>query len=183
MICIQFVFNLTCNLLIYIMRKIRKKITKSCKFCKKNYNTYTFSKQEFCSKKCNSYSKRIKKNCQVCSKQLFVVKSRVSRNNCENIYCSRKCYNMRFGQVKKLKRQTKYFDTLLNESSCKCGVTEKYLLTIHHIDGNIHNNSRSNHEVVCANCHIKRHLKRRKKDGEWVYHTKSLTPREILDFF
>jgi hypothetical protein len=90
---------------------------------------------------------------------------------------------MRHGQIKKIKRHTKYFDSLLNGSSCKCGVNQKYLLAIHHIDGNINNNNKDNHEIVCANCHIKRHLKQRIKDGEWVYHTKSLTPREILDLF
>ena len=38
---------------------------------------------------------------------------------------------------------------------------------VHHVDGNRDNNVTNNLEVVCHNCHIKRHLK--KVGDEWSY--------------
>jgi len=70
---------------------------------------------------------------------------------------------------------------LANGKCAGCGIDRFYLLQIHHIDGNNGNNDAENLEIVCANCHIKRHLKKRKKDGRFVYHPKgSLTPRHLL---
>lgn len=81
--------------------------------------------------------------------------------------------------MKRLKRGTKFYDDLLKNSSCECGVSEKYLLQIHHKDGNNDNNNSDNLEIMCANCHIRRHLRRNKK-GELVYHTKSLSKLELV---
>jgi 5-methylcytosine-specific restriction endonuclease McrA len=62
---------------------------------------------------------------------------------------------------------------------CSCGESEKYLLVVHHIDGDSSNNDKSNLEIVCSNCHIKRHLK--KTENGWIYDSKSLTPRDELE--
>ena len=59
-----------------------------------------------------------------------------------------------------------------------CNVSQRYLLLVHHKDGNRKNNRRSNLEIVCANCHKKRHL--HFKDGAWGYWSKALTPRRML---
>jgi len=59
-----------------------------------------------------------------------------------------------------------------------CGEDERFLLIVHHIDGNRNNNSENNLEIVCSNCHMKRHLK--KVNGKWMFNTKYLTPREKL---
>lgn len=47
------------------------------------------------------------------------------------------------------------------------------------IDSNKNNNKKENLEVVCGNCHIKRHLKIDKL-GKLSYHPLSLTDRNSL---
>lgn len=116
--------------------------------------------------------------CCICNEKVDKKKYRRSTNKLH--YCSRQCYsNRRKENLKRLKRGSKYYDDLLNETTCICGENKKYLLQIHHIDGNHNNNKPENLEIVCANCHIKRHLKLNKK-GEYVYHPRSLTNRELL---
>lgn len=117
--------------------------------------------------------KAIKINCSTCNKEMSKYDRDLKRNN--KNYCSRECYDGRRSEnLKRLKRHTKYYNDLLDSSVCKCGISEKYLLQIHHMDGNKNNNSPNNLEIVCANCHVKRHLKKNKK-GELVYHPRSLT--------
>jgi hypothetical protein len=60
-----------------------------------------------------------------------------------------------------------------------CGDRRKYLLCVHHKDGDTENNIADNLEIVCWNCHIKRHLKLVNK--EWVYCSSALTPRHFLE--
>lgn len=62
---------------------------------------------------------------------------------------------------------------------CDCGEDRRYLLMVHHIDANRENNDRRNLEVVCSNCHVRRHLSVNTQ-GDWVYTTACLTPRERL---
>lgn len=158
----------------------RRKKTKEgkCSHCNANFMQYRHEEKKFCSRECFHNSmreKRPKHNCAACGEEIQVTKYRQTRN--DEYYCSRKCYNTRKKEgLKKLKRHTEYFNTLLENSICECGVSEKYLLQIHHKDGNNKNNDDSNLEVVCANCHIKRHLKLNKK-GELVYHPQSLTEK------
>lgn len=64
------------------------------------------------------------------------------------------------------------------EKGCQCGEKRKYLLFIHHMDGNRQNNNKENLEIVCANCHIIRHLALVK--DEWVFKSKALTPLEMI---
>ncbi len=117
--------------------------------------------------------------CESCKKDINKYKRDLSRNKYN--YCSRECYNNRRKKnLKRLKRDTKYYNNLLTTSECNCGEDKLYLLQIHHIDGNNKNNIPENLEIVCGNCHIKRHLKRRIKDNTWIYHPLSLTPRELL---
>ena len=66
------------------------------------------------------------------------------------------------------------------ENGCNCGEKRKYLLTIHHMDGNRANNEKDNLECVCGNCHMIRHLVL--KDGIWSYRSNALTPRELIKF-
>lgn len=160
------------------MRKKSK--VSNCLFCNKNFNHYSWDKQKYCSKEC--FYKKTKllrplSNCNVCNKEFRYSYTQKKRNIFN--YCSRECYNNRRKEdLKKVKRHTNYFIELV-QNGCSCGIKDYYLLQIHHKDGNTNNNDRLNHEVVCANCHIKRHLKLNKK-GKLVYHTKTLTSPEIF---
>ncbi len=148
-----------------------------CETCGKKYSHYPYEKRRYCSKKCHYVKKKVSSKCFVCKKDILKVKSNHKRNEID--YCSRCCYNNRKKDgLKRIKRHTSYFMQLI-EKGCECGVKEYYLLQIHHKDGDKGNNNRDNFEVVCANCHIKRHLKLN-KNGQLVYHTKTLTSSQII---
>jgi len=118
-------------------------------------------------------------NCIACGKEILKRRKNLERN--KNNYCNRECYNnRRKSHLKRLKRSSKFYDDLLNISKCECGEDRLYLLQIHHKDGHNTNNYPDNLEIVCSNCHIRRHLRIR-ADGKWVYHSSSLTPRELLN--
>jgi hypothetical protein len=52
-----------------------------------------------------------------------------------------------------------YRNKVSYEQGCiDCGEKRKYMLVVHHIDGNRDNNNFDNLEVVCQNCHCKRHI-------------------------
>lgn len=118
-------------------------------------------------------------SCIVCGLDISKYTRDLDRN--KNNYCSRECYdNRRKENLKRLKRGTKFYKDLINNSVCSCGVSDNFLLQIHHKDGNHNNNDHSNLEIVCANCHIKRHLKLDNKNNI-VHHPRSLTTKEIFD--
>lgn len=158
----------------------RNKIS-SCPHCGKDFRHYSYDRQIYCSKECyyNSIREsRIKLACCVCNKDITTTRYQRDRN--KNYYCNRLCYDNRRkeGSIT-LKRGSKYYTDLINSSSCNCGVSEPYLLQIHHINGNDKDHTPGNIEIVCGNCHIKRHLKINSK-GQWVYHPASLTNRSLL---
>jgi 5-methylcytosine-specific restriction endonuclease McrA len=106
-------------------------------------------------------------------------------------FCSRKCKDdaQKIGGVQEImpphygRSNGKNVYKNLIENTCSptcigCSEINKYLLCVHHIDGNRNNNALSNLEIVCGNCHIKRHLKL--INGEWVYDCDYLTDRDLL---
>jgi 5-methylcytosine-specific restriction endonuclease McrA len=68
-----------------------------------------------------------------------------------------------------------------NPVCCGCGEDKRYLLCVHHIDGNKDNNVLENFEILCPTCHAKRHLYFDEKSNTWIYCTKYLTPRDKLN--
>ena len=160
------------------MTRVKNAIGK-CELCGKEFEHYTWDNQRFCSKECGNNNKKVKVNCDICGKELLKPKSLVERN--DKNYCSRECYNKRSANVKKLKRSTEHYQTLLTNGKCVgCGEDKYYLLQLHHIDSDPTNNSMDNLEIVCANCHIKRHLKI-DKNSRYVYAPKELTDRNLLN--
>lgn len=161
------------------MTKVRcKKKVDKCLRCFKEFKHFNYDNQKYCSKECADNRLKVEAVCQICGKPLLRPKSQTSRN--EKNYCSRECYNLRSDAIRRLKRGTTFWRNLLNGSKCECGEDRVYLLQIHHVDGNHHNNSKNNLEIVCPTCHTKRHLKK-DKSGNWVYHPKSLTDRTLLN--
>ena len=177
----------------------RKGIEKTCKHCKCVFYTRKGKRSEsrqFCSCQCFSKFKQINSvvevKCNNCG--IKVQKSKSSLKNSKHgvYFCSRKCKEFtqslkgkglgirpsHYGTGIGREEVVKFFQSN-KQYGCKCGEKRLYLLQVHHIDGNSSNNVVSNFEIVCGNCHIKRHLTL--INGEWRYWTKVLTPRDMLD--
>ncbi len=154
-------------------------------------------RQKYCTPSCSYAARSAPKVEVVCSNTTCgkTFKRKVSQTNRSKHgfqFCSRQCKD--FAQSLKGDcteiRPTHYgtgtgrhtYRRFLAEKKnprCGCGEKRRYLLVVHHRDGNHDNNVRSNLEIVCFNCHACRHLTR-DDQGVWRYHSKSLTAREFL---
>jgi hypothetical protein len=166
----------------------RKLSSHVCEQCGGEFFAPLKAKAKYCSVSC--FRLRPKKQtelvCAVCSKQFTRRASSVKNATHGIVFCSRVCkdkgQSISFG-CKELwpphyGSSNEYRNKVSLDECIGCGETRKFLLLVHHIDGNRRHNTKSNLECVCANCHVIRHL--RFVDGEWLYWTKVLTPREKI---
>jgi hypothetical protein len=177
--------------------KRRKAETAICEYCKLPFlRALRFKTQRFCSKSCKAKTMRtsLKVNCCFCGKEYLRKPSRLNNTKSKLHFCSRMCKDkgQRIENGLKAMWPTTYgVGTYIDYSNIAfshfkaecvdCKIDTTFLLCVHHKDGNRENNNKENLEIVCANCHIKRHL--RSVNGVWVVDYKSLTPIEILDQF
>ena len=163
-----------------------------CKICNKEFVAKKNSGGVFCSRQCSSKNKSLTNcsiiKCAFCGKEKSKPNSRIENSKHKIHFCSRKCKDV--GQriengITEIwpssYKNGQHIENrkLLDMSECVgCKEDKEYLLVIHHIDSDRTNNSRDNLEVVCSNCHLKRHL--RLNEGKWVVDYKCLTPRELL---
>lgn len=174
--------------------KPRRLYEKTCVVCSTLFYTpkHRLHKQTTCSVKCSIETRKtqVQVECYVCKKELW--RRPCKLNNKSGLqFCSRTCkefaQSLRGGckQVQPSHYGTgngisRYRNaTLTPESKCACGVTHKFLLVVHHRDGDRNNNDPTNLEVTCFNCHAMRHLKK-DSDGEWKISYASLTSEEDL---
>ena len=168
-----------------------------CEFCNKNFlRIATGDKRaKYCSKECSNSSKvrSAEFECWTCKEKFTRPRSSYKSSKSKVYFCSRGCKHkaQRIEGGCKDIQPNHYKDggatkikSLIRDmkSPCciDCGISKSYLLDVHHVDSNRKNNpvDGSNWEILCANCHKKRHLKI--KNGEWIFHTASLTPRDKL---
>lgn len=172
--------------------KKRQAVSNECKQCNKEffYRKRKDRKQYFCSDKCKYLFSRIEVSCALCGNKFLKRKSRLDKSRHGIFFCSRKCKD--FGQrldggIEEI-RPSHYgngqynYQNFINDNTypkcIDCKEDRRYLLCVHHIDSNRTNNTKNNLEVVCYNCHVRRHLD---IDGDKItYRTQSLTPRHIL---
>lgn len=176
--------------------KKRKALQKKCAFCKKEYVVPTrFSNRSlYCSTACNANAKRkrISIVCATCAKEFDKTPSKMKGSKHEIYFCSRACKDKaqridsdvplvvppHYGTGHGAHDYRDRCGEKLENGCVGCGELRLYLLMVHHIDANRSNNKDENLEVVCGKCHMIRHLK--EKDGQWVYDSKVLTPRDIV---
>ena len=172
--------------------KTRKLYAKRCKGCDVEFWSprHLLAERQFCSTGCSSDFRRIKKVsviCDWCGKEFgrFPLKVGVGKTGLN--FCNRKCKDeaQKIGGRSELalphyRAGLSNYRNVLSENSVCVGCEEprRYLLRVHHIDGDRTNNIRANLEIVCGTCHDLRHLKL--VGGKWYFDSHVLTPRECL---
>ena len=184
---------------LYVLESgIKRKAEKhNCKFCGKEFlrRKNASASKKYCSKKCHEKSrkKRIIVRCANCDKEIERTPFRLKLVKHGFHFCNRECKE----EAQKLggscpEIRPAHFGTGTGEHSYRESMKEEiklgcvdcfnkteYILMVHHKDGIRQNNKKENLEVVCRNCHTKRHL--HLKDGKWCFWTAALTPREMLN--
>lgn len=144
----------------------------------------------FCSRSCvnanSSLKSRVDVACHTCGKIVSRCESALKKSRSGLFFCSRECK----GQAQKIKTEFIYneskpvnkfsgYRTSVSLIECAVCLNNHYhQLIVHHVDGNRKNNDYSNLEVVCANCHINRHLSG--SFGSFKYSSAALTDRKIV---
>lgn len=150
--------------------------------------------KKYCSKNCHDVSRknRIIVQCSNCGKDIERTVSKLALPKHGFYFCDRackeeaqklggKCPEIRPAHFGTGTGEYNYRELMKEElklGCVDCSNKLQYILTVHHKDGIRQNNEKDNLEVVCANCHMKRHLYL--KDGEWCFWSAVLTPREML---
>jgi len=174
--------------------EITKKALKAgvCAYCEKEIAISTPGRQKkYCNLQCSAAGRRnqVCVKCDCCG--ISFERRRGSLAGNKFYFCKPECKNlaqkMEFGfsemwpSTYKNGERARYRKTALDvhgRACVDCGISFEPLLRAHHIDGNRKNNAGANLEVLCAQHHALRHLK--KVDGEWLYAGASLTPRDQL---
>jgi len=127
---------------------------------------------KYCSKKCQ-FKVQIKGKwveCSYCGKKIWRVPKDFKRSKSKKFFCSISCHcswenkNRRCGENAPnwITGENVYRQLLKRygkpEKCRKCGLADKRILIVHHIDSNRKNNKPENLEWLCRNCHCLVHL-------------------------
>lgn len=175
------------------MRKY-KSINKCCVVCKKYFETnYNNRRVKTCSKKCTkelrsknrlingTNAKLIIVNCSNCNANLIRSLSSVNTNKTQKYFCSSACKRkiLSISRTTVGKYTNKTYIRNVNAVCYMCGESRKYLLDIHHLDGNKLNNIDMNIIPLCKKCHAIMHLSFDKRGI--VYGCKKLSTDELIE--
>lgn len=166
-----------------------------CIICGNKFEKKRRTTGKYCSVECvhKSLQNRINVKCDECGKIYGVKASKYKNHKSKFFFCSRKCKDLAqsisdgSGKLtpncyKTGKTSYKKRAMFKLENKCvDCGYIDNYLLVVHHKDGNRDNNNINNLEIVCHNCHAKRHVKF--INGKLVYNPRWLTPRDKMDIW
>lgn len=178
----------------------RKGELSNCKFCHATFAKRIGHPKKYCSKECAHIANQNRKllSCDSCGKKFYRTQSKLKKSKSGLYFCSRNCkekiQSLTSTHPKADLIRPPHFNSGCGESHynilCKrtkkwecedCGCSKSYMLCVHHIDGDRKNNpiDGSNWEVLCRNCHCKRHVYLN-EEGEYVFWTQKLTPRELI---
>jgi len=169
----------------------------SCKYCRKEFlrRKNASKPKKYCNKKCHDISRknRITVYCYNCNNKIERPPSKLKNSKYGFHFCSRKCKEKsqslkgncpeirpsHYGTSQGREIYRKLIKNHINPVCEGCSEDKEYLLEVHHKDKDRTNNVMENFEIICKNCHVKRHLYL--KNGKWVFSFFHLTPREMLD--
>ena len=127
---------------------------------------------KYCSKKCQAKTQVKGKwlECDYCGRKIYRTPRDFRKSKSKKFFCSKKCHcswenkNRRCGENAPnwVAGQTVYRNLLKRsgkpEKCTRCGVNDKRVLVVHHLDSNRRNNIPDNLEWLCRNCHCIVHL-------------------------
>ncbi len=146
----------------------------SCPICSKDFevskryynNSIKGGWKIYCSKECMILSKTkvVHCKCSNCNKDIIKRPSQILKSKTGNIYCSKSCSNSKNNTIFKSGENHPNYTTgygsyrnrklKISEEKCEiCGINDKRVLEVHHIDNNRKNNNLNNLKLLCANCH------------------------------
>jgi len=119
-------------------------------------------------------------NCAHCGEDITRAKSKNKNSRSGLQFCNRKCKEAEqtYGGLLELPhyegiRNARQTAIQLAGGQCEdCGITDNWMLALHHKDKNRDNNDPSNLELLCHNHHASRHKKL--VNGKWVLDCKQL---------
>ncbi len=141
-----------------------------CSVCSKEFHTKPYwvkiGKGKYCSAKCQHISSRTgqEKPCFVCGKISYKTVKQLGRSKSGKFFCSKSCQtkwrNTEFVGEKhgNWKNGGYVYKSILLRNKipavCKlCGLKDKRVLAVHHIDKDHKNNKIDNLAWLCHNCH------------------------------
>lgn len=171
----------------------RKLFKQTCARCSNDFwvPKHRILASKFCGRQCANAADpqdRITIQCHHCGCDVVRLASRLKNAKHGFHFCSRKCKEVAQslnGNCDAIRPDhygtsdgSRTYRQFINTRCVDCPEARRYLLLVHHIDGDRSHNDPSNLETVCATCHMRRHL--RQTDNGWMFCTSSLTPRDLL---
>jgi hypothetical protein len=175
--------------------RVRRLYSRECGICESTFWVPKYRTNKYCSKACSGRAQTalhtITLECDNCGISCIKKLGNLRNSKSGKYFCTRKCKDYaqsldgtcpairpsHYGNGKSSYRSRTSVQRRL--SGCVgCGEMRLFMLDVHHMDKNRRNNMRSNLEIVCANCHRKRHLKY--LEGEWIYDNRVITPRDVI---
>lgn len=143
----------------------------SCKICRRAFSVKPFFIKKgygkYCSRKCHhtSMEQREIVSCGICGIKIDKKYSCLKKSKSGKFFCSKSCQTvwrnkMFSGEAHVLWKggESTYRDKIWRgrgEKMCKrCGLNDKRVLAVHHIDRNRKNSSMDNLVLLCHNCHV-----------------------------
>ena len=153
-----------------------------CKTCNKEFyakpNWIALGHGKYCSTKCKGQDSRTGKkvNCFICNKEVYKSQKALRGTKSGKLFCGKSCQTLWRNSIVysgknhpnwKGGKHVPYRKILLKNGSpticIMCGISDKRILAVHHIDENHENNNLENLTWLCHNCHFLVHNHKKEK--------------------
>lgn len=145
-------------------------LVRLCKLCGKSFKTKSFfvrrGQGKYCSLACARKSTRTGKVivCSLCGGEVYKQRKAFRKTKSGKLFCSKSCQTKWRNSVFVGERHANWvhglatYRTVLNRTNvpkkcARCGLSDKRVLAVHHIDHNRKNNKLKNLMWLCHNCH------------------------------